>query len=73
MPVLEETRDGLEDDDSADDNETNDHMGTHRMVEVVYVVTDSDPQGHAADHHNEAYHLDRGVHYHCLIHKITIL
>ncbi|KFZ14394.1 hypothetical protein V501_03267 [Pseudogymnoascus sp. VKM F-4519 (FW-2642)] len=54
MSVLKDTHDGLEDDNGANDDEANDHMGMHRVPKVVEILTDSNPKGHSADHHNGA-------------------
>ena len=64
MSVLEEAHNRLEDDDGADDEQADDWVGMHGVFEVAQIVTDSDPEGHAADHHDEAYQLDRNVHRH---------
>lgn len=73
MPVLEDPHDGLEDDDGANNEDADDHMGMRRVLEVAQIVTDSDPEGHAANHHDEGCRLDRDVHRHDLILKASIL
>ena len=73
MPVLQEAHNRLEDDDGADDEQADDWVGLHGVLEVAQIVTDSDPESHAADHHDEAYHLDRDMNRRDLIPQISIL
>jgi len=61
IQMLEDPHDGLEKNDSADNNKADDGMGVDRVIEVVKVVADADPERHAADHHDEGEDLDRHV------------
>ncbi|KFY83260.1 hypothetical protein V500_10117 [Pseudogymnoascus sp. VKM F-4518 (FW-2643)] len=54
MLMLKDTHDGLEDDDGANDDEANGHIGMHRVLKVAEILTDSNPEGHSANHHNGA-------------------
>jgi hypothetical protein len=36
-------------------------MGMHRVLDVAWVMADSDPESHAADHHDEGNYLDRSL------------
>ncbi|KFZ14690.1 hypothetical protein V501_03114 [Pseudogymnoascus sp. VKM F-4519 (FW-2642)] len=53
MSVLKDTHDGLED-DGANDDEANGHMGMHRVLKVAEILTDSNPESHSANHHDGA-------------------
>jgi hypothetical protein len=33
-------------------------MGLHRVLDVAWVVADSDPESHVVDHHDEDNYLD---------------
>jgi len=61
IQMLEDPHDGLEKNDSADNNKADDGMGVDGVIEVVKVVADTDPESHAADHHDEGEDLDRHV------------
>ena len=47
-------------------------MAMNRMVEVVEIVGDPDPERHTADHHDESYYLDRSVYRHDFLLEICV-
>jgi hypothetical protein len=61
IPMLEDTQDGLKDEDCADDEQTDDDVRRYWVLEVVQNVRESDPQAHGSEHHDGTEDLDWGV------------
>jgi len=61
IQMLENAHDGLEKNNSADNNKADDGMSVNGVIEIVKVVAYANSERHAADHHDEGEDLDRHV------------
>lgn len=73
VSVLQNTQEGLKEYDCANDNETNDDVGAHRMTEIAHARSNLDAKTKTSNHHDEPYQLDWNVHRHDFVLKICVL
>lgn len=72
VSVLQNAHEGLKEYDCANDNETNDDVGAHRVAEITNARSNFDAETKASNHHDESYQLDWDVHRHDFVLKICI-
>jgi len=72
MPMLEDAHDRLQDDDGADDEQTDNDVGWHWVLEVAQIMAKSDSKCHPSDHHDKTNDLDWDVYCRNLLLQISI-